>query len=310
MPSDLLSSPANAAFDVLVCGSLNLDLVSFVPRLPNPGETLPATALARLPGGKGLNQAVAAARQGAQVALIGATGLDAQGAELRDVLRQEGISHEGVQGFSQTPTGLAVIQVAADAENTIVIHSGANAALTAADVRACIEPARVYLAQLETPIATLHEFFDHARKWGALRVLNAAPAVSIAMTLFDAIDVLIVNEGELRTFACAEPFRAKIAEDVQDEVALARRLLNDQLQTVIVTLGARGARVIDLHNEILIPAEQVTAVDTTGAGDCFCGVFATALSQGMSLHAAVQRAVSAATVSTLSPGAIAAMPRL
>ena len=294
-------------WDVLVCGSLNLDLVSQVPHLPQPGETLAATALARLPGGKGLNQAVAAARQGAKVAMLGAMGADPEGQLLRAVLEAEQIAHQGVV-TRDDPTGLALINVAAHGENAIVIHGGANRALSAPQVQAAMQPAQVYLAQLEVPLDALHEFFGAAPQQGSLRILNAAPATGDAIALLTQIDLLIVNEIELQQLANqhTENTGALLGEDC---APLARRLLTNSLRTVIVTLGAQGARVIDADHDTPIPAPSVSVVDTTGAGDCFCGVLAAALAEGDPLIAAATRAVNAASEAVQALGAIAAMPR-
>ena len=294
-------------WDLLVCGSLNLDLVSQVPHLPQPGETLAATALARLPGGKGLNQAVAAARYGAKVAMLGALGADSEGQMLRAVLEAEGIMHEGVATLDH-PTGLALINVAAQGDNAIVIHGGANRVLSALQVQAAMRPARVYLAQLEVPLDALQVFFGTTPQQSSLRILNAAPATNDAIALLTQIDLLIVNEIELQQLANphTEHTDTLLGEDC---APLARRLLTHSLRTVIVTLGAQGARVIDADHDTPIAAPPVSVVDTTGAGDCFCGVLAAALAEGVPLIAAATRAVNAASQAVQALGAIAAMPR-
>jgi ribokinase len=297
-----------ASLDLLVCGSLNLDLLSQVPDLPRSGETVAATALARLPGGKGLNQAVAAARQGARVAMMGAIGADAEGEMLRAVLQAEQIEHSTVATLDEYPTGLALINVAAQGDNAIVIHGGANRALSAIEVRPAMQPASVYLAQLEVPLDALQEFFGTARQLGGLRILNAAPVTSEAYKLLDKIDLLIVNEIELEQLA--HPFLK--ADTTAREVSYARSarsLLNESLRTVIVTLGEQGARVINANDDIPIAAPQVPVVDTTGAGDCFCGTLAAALAEGTALIAAATRAVSAASQAVQSLGALSAMPK-
>lgn len=290
------SSTSADLVDVVVCGSLNLDLVSTVPHLPAPAETLAATRLLRLPGGKGLNQAVAAARQQARVAMLGATGDDAEAALLRQVMREENVTADGVASVKDLPTGLAIIHLADDAENSIVIHGGANAAVTAAAVARDFVPGKVYLAQLEVPIAALCQFFVQAR--GKVRLLNAAPALPAASVLFNEIEILIVNEGELRVFA-----------DNPSLADAARQLLTPTLHSVIVTLGAQGALWIHADAEVLVPAAQVEAIDTTGAGDCFCGVLAARLAEGGNMLPAIEAAVAAAGESVQSMGAIAAIPR-
>ena len=290
------SSSTTDLFDVVVCGSLNLDLVSTVSHLPRPGETLAATQLLRLPGGKGLNQAVAAARQNARVAMLGATGNDADADILREVLRDERVMDTGVSRLAAVPTGLALIHLAEDAENSIVIHGGANAAVTAAEVARNFVPGKVYLAQLEVPIEAVSQFFVQAR--GKVRILNAAPALPAATMLFREIEILIVNEGELRVFTGNPSL-----------VEAARQLLTPTLHSVIVTLGARGALWINSHTEIHVPAALVEAIDSTGAGDCFCGVLAARLAEGSDMLSALEAAVAAASKSVQSLGAIASMPR-
>jgi len=308
MPHESPTRPA-IFYDVLVCGSLNLDLVSQVPYLPAAGETLPASHLSRLPGGKGLNQAVAAARQGACVTLLGATGQDADAALLRHVMDQEGLSQHTVRALEHVPTGLAVIHVADDAENVIVIHGGANRAVTAAQISADMAAAKVYLAQLEVPIEALQVFFGEARQRGGVCMLNAAPAEPAAIQLLKDIDILIVNETELRMLVSyVAPSVTESTHPDGDDASLARHLIDGSLHTVIVTVGERGAWMIDKDTATRVPAPAVKAVDTTGAGDCFCGVLAAALAEHRPIADAVQCAVAAAAESVQSIGAISALP--
>jgi ribokinase len=326
---------------VIVCGSLNMDLVARVDHLPRPGETVVGASLQRLPGGKGLNQAVAAARMGAAVAMIGARGDDADGAALAALLASEGIDTRDLRvrdprAMPDAHTGLAQVTVAADGENSIVVHGGANLSLTAEEVRAAfavpssatsgqeasspteppqagppqVAPVRVALAQLETPLVAVSAFFEAARDAGVRTILNPAPAVADALPLLADVDLVVLNETELAAFSAA------VARDAgADGIRFARPvdaamvLLQGRCQGVIVTLGAEGVWLVTGEDAVHFPAPAVTVVDTTGAGDCFCGVLAAGLAQGLDLEAAIARAVAAASLSVTRSGAAPAMPR-
>lgn len=291
---------------VCVLGSINLDIVCQVAELPAPGETVAARAVARYPGGKGLNQAVAAARWGVATSMIGAVGADEAGAELRGVLTGAGVDSAAVSVNPDMVTGHAYILVSAAAENMIVVAGGANLGLTpSAALAARIEPAgAVLLAQLETPLAATAAFFGRHDAVRALKVLNAAPAVAGGEALFPLANVLIVNETELARFA-----GAPATPETLDEISpLARRLISREGQTVVVTLGAAGAAAVNANSEFVAPARPARAVDTTGAGDCFCGVLAAALSQGAPLADAMAQANAAAALSTEAAGAAVSMP--
>lgn len=300
--------------DVVICGSLNMDLVARVAVLPRPGETVAGHGLQRLPGGKGLNQAVAAARMGAEVAMIGARGDDADGAALAALLIAEGIDVRGLcvrlpGAAGPAHTGLAQVLVADDGENAIVVHGGANATLTPAEGRAALMAAwpdegtaraeRVAVAQLETPPATVAAFFEAARARGARTLLNTAPALPGTQDLLALADVVVLNETELAYYAGAI---------TEDPAAAVRRLISRPQQTIIVTLGAQGAVVITADAVMRHAAPTVTVVDTTGAGDCFCGVLAASLAQGHDIAAAVPRAVAAASLAVTRVGAAPSMP--
>lgn len=298
-------------FEVAVCGSLNLDLVSRLAHLPQPGETVAARELLQLPGGKGLNQAVAAARMGARTILIGACGDDEAGAMLLEVLRAECVEVAGVRcrpaEAQPACTGTAQVWLAASGANSIVIHPGANATLQPNETRQS-PPAAVYLAQLETPIAAVAEFFAHGKANGALCVLNAAPAVREARVLIALVDILIVNETELAVLA-GETVEELSASERRASAA-ARRLLTDPRQSVVVTQGASGVRLVQSASTHHWPAHEVDVLDTTGAGDCFCGVLAASLAAGLELSQAIRRANVAAALSVTRLGAAPAMPTL
>ena len=327
--------PAVSA-EVIVCGSLNMDLVARVAQLPRPGETVVGASLTRLLGGKGLNQAVAAARMGATVAMVGARGDDADGATLAALLLAEGIDTRDlrVRDTRRMPdahTGLAQVIVAADGENSIVVHGGANLTLTAEEVLAAFAvpasatllqaapvraapvraaPARVALAQLETPLVAVAGFFEAAREVGVRTMLNPAPALVDALPLLADVDLVVLNEIELEVFSAAAAREAG-ADGIRfaRPVDAAMVLLEGRCQAVIVTLGAEGAWLVTGEDAVHFPAPVVTVVDTTGAGDCFCGVLAAALAQGLDLEVAIARAVAAASRAVTRPGAAPSMPR-
>ena len=309
---------------IIVCGSLNMDLVARVAQLPRAGETVAGRSLQRLPGGKGLNQAVAAARMGAKVAMIGARGDDADGATLAALLAAEGVDVKGLRvrdarTLPSAHTGLAQVLVADDGENSIVVHGGANMTLSSDEARAALAalwpeaiPAatvatgataapsarRVALAQLETPMDAVAAFLGAARAAGATAVLNPAPALPGTLPLLAQADIVVLNETELAT--CAPAGRAADA---------ARSLLRGVCRAVIVTLGGEGAWLVTVEGEARFPAPAVAVLDTTGAGDCFCGVLAASLAQGYRLEEALPRAVAAASLAVTRVGAAPSMPR-
>ena len=282
---------------VVVVGSANVDVVLGVAAVPRPGETVLATSSARHPGGKGANQAVAAARDGAPTTFVGAVGEDA-GAEIVLDAFAESVD-VAVLRRVPGPTGTAYIAVDAAGENTIIVDPAANATLrdlTGAEL-AAVRDAEVVLAQLEIPVETVVAAFAAARSAGALTVLNAAPARDLPDELWPLVDVLVVNEEELLALAGEEGQDAAVA-------ALLRRV-----PEVVVTLGRKGALLVERDADpVAVPAHAVRVVDTTGAGDTFCGVFGAARARGSSAVDAVRRAVAAAAVAVQRPGAVPSIP--
>jgi ribokinase len=278
---------------VCVLGSINLDIVCRVAELPAPGETVSALSLARHAGGKGANQAVASARWGAATSLIGAVGRDDAADFLLNNLASAGVTLDAIAHLDGAPTGQAYINVSDAGENMIVVIGGANLEVTADQFgETDLAKHRVFLSQLETPVSAIEAFFRRGR---GVRVLNAAPAALEARTLFPSADVLVVNETELARFSGVEG----------DIDGAARALISRPDQHVVVTLGAAGVRVVGAETIHAVQARPATVVDTTGAGDCFCGVMAAALSEGAALHEAVDFANAAAAVSTEHVGASA-----
>ena len=287
---------------VCVIGAINLDLSARVAELPRPGETVLASGLSRHAGGKGLNQAVAAARAGAEVAMVGMTGADAAGDWLLDVLVQAGVDTARVGRHPTEATGQAFIAVSEAGENTIVVAPGANAGVPAVPLDAVVG-ARVLLAQLETALGPVASLFK-ADLPGCLKVLNAAPALSAGAQMFSACDVLVFNQTELAAYSG----RPVPIEGIDAAVQAARSLLARPRQSAVVTLGAEGALIVDAVGAEHLPGRAATVVDTVGAGDCFCGVLAAGLDEGHSLVPAAARANAAAALVVGRYGAASAMP--
>lgn len=291
--------------DVVVCGSLNMDLLSQVERLPLPGETVLGLRYQHSAGGKGLNQAIACARMGVPTAMIGAVGDDAHGHALTGLLRAENVDTTRVQTRAGVTTGLAQVMLAASGENSIVVHAGANASLSVEDVAHDLPEAIVYLAQLETPLETIEAFFAAAKEAGGCCVLNTAPAVTGSEHLLSLADVLVMNETELACYAG----QASSMNATQIR-RLGPRLLQRPQQALIVTLGAEGALIFTHTNTEFIAATPATLLDTTGAGDCFTGVLAASIALGQVLPEAARRASRAASIAVSRLGAAASMPRV
>ena len=291
-----------AGVGVVVVGSINRDTVLGVDRLPVPGETVFGRHLGTFPGGKGANQAVAAARLGRPVAMVARVGADAAGIASLHGLTAEGIDIDGVQTDRGAPTGSATIMVDAAGENTIVVVPGANANVGLADVAAAsgvLAGAAVTLLQLEVPMAAVAAAV-RASSGGAV-VLNAAPARAITDDILAGVDVLVVNATELA--ALGSGVEAAATGDIVDQVGLL-----EFGGSVVVTRGAAGAVVVSAADVVEVPSIEVDVVDTTGAGDAFCGGLADALARGATLVEATRWAVRVGAAAATRMGAQEALP--
>ena len=290
---------------VFVAGSIIMDVVATAARHPKVGETVLGRDMFFFPGGKGSNQAVAAARLGADVALIGRIGRDAFGAELKTFLAAQGVDLACVKETDGAPTGSALI-VVAESDNAIVVVPAANAALGAADVeRAAIARGDVLLAQLEIPAPTVRAFFARGRAAGACTSLNPAPAMEFDRALFELADLLILNETEL---AMASRRHVDANTSLADLAAAARALRTHADQNVCVTIGSRGAVAVIGEATHAFAGRSVAVADTTGAGDCFAGAVAAELARGRPLRDAFAFANVAASICVQRMGAGPSMP--
>ena len=287
--------PPDDRFDVVVVGSANLDLVALTERLPHPGETVSAHGYFEACGGKGANQAIAASRAGARTAFVGSVGRDAAGDTLRRAFEVDGVNVRHLS-VSNEPTGRALIGVSDDAENLIIVVPGANHALTLADIDSAAEAlstTKVLLMQLEIPVEVVCGAAEAAGN-DTIVVLNPAPAQPLPDELLRLVDLLTPNEHELELLGGA------------------RSLLDRGVGSVVVTEGARGARLVTRTGETRIAPFPVTPVDTTGAGDAFCGTLSARLSLDGGLAAvlpSLRAAAVAGALATTVQGAVPSLPR-
>jgi len=286
---------------ICVLGSITLDAIFRMPRFPGPGETLFADSMDVMPGGKGLNQAIAAARLGAEAVLIGRTGDDAFAEILLAAAREDGVDTRGVvRGRGRT--GLAVPVVVPSGENAILAAPGANLLLTTAELEAqawAIEDADALLLQFETPLDVVARAVAIAAAAGVRVILNPAPVRPFEVGLLELVDVLVVNEVE----------SAMLAPGATDHVAEAQRLLAMGPGAVVITLGPAGGVFATAADGGEFAAFPVQAVDSVGAGDGFCGALAVALCEGLALAEAVRFAAAAAAISVTRPGAAPSLAR-
>ena len=286
---EVSTAPKEFAFDVVVVGSANLDLVATLDHLPKPGETIVAVGYAEHAGGKGVNQAVACARMGARTAFVGCVGNDDAGVFLRGVLENEGIDTTMLRVVDM-PTGRAFISVDSRGENEIVVVSGANTQVGIAQDPLQLPTSHVLLMQLEIPLATVAAALTAARKSGAITVLNPAPFKSLTEEVLSLVDVIVPNETE--SAACGG----------------TQALLDAGVKTVLTTLGERGA-IINTHTSATsIAPHKVVAVDTVGAGDAFIGALSAELARGGTISDAASVGVVAGALATTIHGAVPSLP--
>jgi ribokinase len=290
---------------VFVAGSINMDVVATADRHPLVGETVAGKAVLYFPGGKGANQAVAAAKLGVPTALIGRLGTDAFGRQLRTFLTAEGVDLGFVKDTPEAHTGTALITIA-NADNTIVVVPGANALVSAEDVGTpVLTKGDIAVSQFEIPLPTIAAFFRRAQAAGATTILNPAPAIKFGQELLDLVDILVLNETELG-FLTGTGLRE--TDEPARFVEAARSLRTDSDRTICVTLGKRGVLALTGGDASVIAGRAVKAVDTTGAGDCLVGALAAQLCSGRAIRDALNYANAAASVCVQRMGAAPSMP--
>lgn len=286
---------------ITVIGSINLDLIGNVERLPRPGETVSGSVFKTAPGGKGANQALAAARAGAPVRMIGSVGKDSFATDALALLKSGGVDLSSVHE-SHASTGIALIMVEDAGENVIAVIPGANAAVQPGDfVRMEFARGHVMLLQHEIPIATVDAALDAARAAGVISVLNTAPAREDAAPLLAKADYVIANETEFDLYSKPLKLQGERLQRMRDFASRTGR-------TIVVTLGGDGVVAAGSDGIVSVDAMKIVPVDTVGAGDTFCGYFGAALLAGLPLEAALKRASVAASLACLKPGAQPAIP--
>lgn len=285
---------------ILVVGSLNMDLVVNVPQLPKTGQTVLGGKFATFPGGKGANQAVAAARMGAAVSMIGRVGNDDYGQTLRQGAARDGIDTRFIETDPREMTGIALITVDADGRNTIVVASGANLAITAQHVRAAghaFSSAQVLVTQLESPLEVVSEAVALAANSGIHVVLNPAPARPLGAELLSRVEFFIPNEGEAMQIA---------GTDTLDDAIQV--LLDLGIKNLIITRGEQGVLLVTPEGRKDFPAHKVQAVDTVAAGDAFVGAFSTGIAEGLGVEEAIRLGNAAAAIAVTRHGAQPSLP--
>lgn len=287
---------------ITVIGSINLDLIAKVERLPGPGETVSGTGFATAPGGKGANQALAAARAGGRVRMVGSTGRDAFAHQALRLLEGSGVDLEGVKDC-ESPTGTALILVDQDGENMITVVAGANATVDRTRVEKLrFTAGECVLLQHEIPLEAVSAALERARAADAVSILNIAPFQQSAGDLVASADFVIANETEFDQ--CAQALGLQGADRNDCMQAFVRQTG----RTIVLTRGGGGARVVGPALQLDVAALSIEPVDTVGAGDTFCGYFAAGLASGLTLEDTLLRAAAAGSLACLSPGAQPSIP--
>lgn len=287
---------------ITIVGSINLDLIARVERLPAPGETVPGRDFSSAPGGKGANQALAARRAGASVRVMGAVGADAFAGQALALLKEAGVDLSEVKETT-APTGTAMILVGDDGENVIAVIAGANGQVTTQDVQAAgFQAGEFALLQHEIPLETVKAALKAARTADAVSLLNTAPFHAEAARLLHLADYVIANETEFDLYA------AELGLEGATRKAKMRAFARMTGHTMIVTLGKEGVLAATPGDVFHVPTLPITPVDTVGAGDTFCGYLTAGLSEGLSLETALRQAAAAGALACLKPGAQPAIP--
>jgi ribokinase len=290
--------------DICVIGGINMDLVVQVPHIPRPGETVQGGAVSRFPGGKGSNQAVAASRLGASVAMVGQVGPDTFGDELVRSLEAAGVETTGVRRVSAA-TGVALISVAADGQNAIVVAPGANMAweeAAMAEAERAVAGCRLLVLNLEVPPPVIARAVRAAKRAGAQVILNPAPHRTGDEACFREVDLFVPNQVEAALFAGVDPGKAT------DWGEVGRRLRRLGPRTIILTLGGEGSLIVDMEGAHHVPNFPVSVVDTTAAGDAFVGGLAAALLDGLAIREAVRFANGCGAMAVTRAGAQPSLP--
>jgi ribokinase len=287
---------------IYVIGSINLDLIGNVERIPGPGETISGSEFKTAPGGKGANQALAACRAGAPVRLVGAVGKDAFAVEALSLLKTGGVDLTSVREAAAA-TGIALIMVAANGENVIAVIPGANGTVLPGDfARVDFTPADVVLLQHEIPLETVDAALDRTRAAGARSILNTAPYKKDAAPFLEKADFVVANETEFDLYAKALKLPGKMRKERM------QAFIERTARTIVVTLGGDGVVAAEPGESHQVPAMKIKPVDTVGAGDTFCGYLGAALHAGLPLRQALMRASTAGSLACLKPGAQPSIP--
>lgn len=290
---------------VVVLGSISMDLTTYVPKLPAPGETLFGSSFITVPGGKGYNQAVAAGRLGANTRFIGRLGQDSFGEGVLAYIADEPIDATGISIDERHATALAVISVDAEAENSIIVISGANMAIDEHEVARCnvaLDTAKVLMLQIEIPLDVSLQAAKAAREKGVTVVFDPAPARELPAEMYQLANVMTPNEVETEMLVGILPTNA-------DEAAQAAKILRERgVETAVIKLGGKGVYFESASESGFVPPFSVNAIDTVAAGDAFNGGLAVALAEGKSMPDAIRWAAAAGALATTKPGASSAMP--
>ena len=295
----------SAKDQIIVVGSINTDMVIGANKLPKPGETLIGHKFFMNPGGKGANQAVAAARMGGEVAMIANLGVDVFGDSAIAKLKEEGVNCEGITRDPDRPSGVAIINVDDTGENQIVVAPGANATLDTDLVSAALDripPSSIVLLQLEIPIESVVKAVEVCQKKGCRIMLDPAPAQALPESVYKGTYLLTPNRNE------AELLSGILISDRGSVTSAAEKLLMSGVTNVAITLGSQGVFFANAENKQFLEATSVSAVDTTAAGDCFNGAVAAKLSQGCSLVEGIKSGILASSICVTRHGAQDAMP--